>query len=172
MTMTVASSHLAFHESDEHQRRLVSHRLTRYAVPIGRALFSLIFLLAAPAHLRAATIEYARSQGVPMANVLVPASGALALLGAMSIALGFKARYGAFMLVVFLVPVTLMMHKFWVIADAQQAAMQQVMFMKNMSLLGCALILTHFGAGPLSIDAMLFKSKNDASLGRVSAAER
>jgi putative oxidoreductase len=46
-----------------------------------------------------------------------------------------------------------MMHKFWGIADPMMARMQQVMFMKNLSLLGAALLISYFGAGPLSLDA-------------------
>jgi putative oxidoreductase len=55
--------------------------------------------------------------------------------------------------VLFLVPVTLMMHRFWATTDPMMASIQQVMFMKNLSMLGGALLLTHFGAGPLSFDA-------------------
>ena len=57
------------------------------------------------------------------------------------------------MLVLFLIPVTLMMHKFWGISDPQAAQMQMIMFMKNLSMLGGALLITQFGAGPASIDA-------------------
>jgi putative oxidoreductase len=76
----------------------------------------------------------------------------LALLGGLSVALGYQTRIGAWMLVLFLIPVTLMMHKFWGIADAQMAMMQRIMFMKNVSILGGALFLAYFGAGPVSID--------------------
>jgi putative oxidoreductase len=49
--------------------------------------------------------------------------------------------------------VTLMMHNFWAIADPQMAQLQQGMFMKNLSMLGGALLIAHFGAGPVSLDA-------------------
>lgn len=164
MTTVASSSQFAFHGADDHDQRMLSHRLTRYAVPVGRGLFALIFILAAPGHFSAATIAYAHAQGVALANILVPLSGVLALLGGTSVALGFKTRVGAALLVLFLLPVTLLMHKFWSVADPQAAMMQQVMFMKNVSLLGCALILTHVGAGPISIDARLFKARNDLSM--------
>ena len=57
------------------------------------------------------------------------------------------------MLIAFLVPVTLSMHAFWAVKDPMMAQMQFSMFMKNLGLLGGALLLTHFGAGPYSIDA-------------------
>ncbi|HET6384880.1 MAG TPA: DoxX family protein, partial [Armatimonadota bacterium] len=80
-------------------------------------------------------------------------SGLLALAGGLSILLGYRATIGAWVLVQFLVPVTFLMHRFWVISDPQAAQMQMINFMKNMSMLGGALLITQFGAGPASIDA-------------------
>jgi putative oxidoreductase len=125
----------------------------RYAVPVGRLLFTLLFLESVPGHFMTATIRHAADQGVPTASVLVPASGVLALLGGLSVLLGIKARIGALLLILFLVPVTLMMHRFWTIDDPQLAMMQRIMFMKNVSMVGGAMILSYFGAGPISFDA-------------------
>jgi putative oxidoreductase len=120
---------------------------------IGRIFFSLIFLLTAFNHFSGDSIAYAASQNVPLASVLVPASGILATLGGISIVLGYKAKLGAWLIVLFLVPVTIMMHNFWTIADPMMKQMQMAMFMKNLSMLGGALLITYFGAGPLSVDA-------------------
>lgn len=125
---------------------------TAYWVPLGRLLFSLIFLLAAPGHFTGQGIGYAASQGVPLANVLVPFTGVLLILGGLSVLLGFHARAGAALLALFLVPVTLVMHAFWALDDPGAAQVQQIMFMKNLALLGAALLLLHFGAGPISLD--------------------
>ncbi|MBA3722191.1 MAG: DoxX family protein [Parachlamydiaceae bacterium] len=122
-----------------------------FIVLLGRIFFSAIFLIAAFGHFSEQTIQYAANSGVPMASFLVPLSGIIAFLGALSILLGYKAKYGAWLLVVFLVPVTLMIHKFWGI-DPANAPLQQVMFMKNLSMLGGALLITYFGSGPLSLD--------------------
>jgi putative oxidoreductase len=45
-----------------------------------------------------------------------------------------------------------MMHQFWTVAD-RMAQVQMVMFMKNIAMLGGALLISQFGAGPLSLDA-------------------
>jgi putative oxidoreductase len=45
------------------------------------------------------------------------------------------------------------MHKFWTVSDPMMAQIQMVMFMKNVSMLGGALLISHFGAGPISLDA-------------------
>jgi len=124
-----------------------------WMVPLGRLLFTAIFILAAPGHFSAGTIAYAAKAGVPAASVLVPISGALALIGGLSVLLGYRARAGAWLLVLFLVPVTLFMHRFWGLSNPATAQMQQVNFMKNIALLGCALLIAYFGAGPISFDA-------------------
>ncbi len=58
----------------------------------------------------------------------------------------------ALLLLVFLVPVTLVMHQFWGIADPQIAMMQKVNFMKNTSLIGACLLVMYYGSGPYSLD--------------------
>ena len=123
----------------------------KYVVLLGRILFSAIFLASAPKHFTAGAIGYAAAAGTPMAHVLVPLSGVLALLGGLSILLGIKARGGAWLIVIFLIPVSLIMHRFWGLPDPQMVMMQQIHFMKNVSMLGGALLIAYFGSGPLSL---------------------
>ena len=124
----------------------------KFIVPFGRLCFAAIFIAASFGHFSAESIGYAASQGVPMPGMLVPLSGLMSLVGGLSVLLGYKARYGACLLVLFLIPVTLMMHKFWGVTDPKVAIIQLSMFMKNLSMFGAALLITYFGAGPLSID--------------------
>jgi len=118
---------------------------------LGRILYSAIFIMSGPNHFKAETIGYAAAQGVPLATVAVPLSGIIALLGGLSIALGYRAKLGAWLIVLFLVPVTLMLHRFWGLSDPQATGLQLAMFMKNLSLLGAALIIARLGSGPLSL---------------------
>ena len=122
-------------------------------VVLGRFLFALIFLMAGANHFNKPTIGYAASQGVPLAAIVVPLSGVLAIAGGLSILLGYRAKLGAWLIVLFLVPVSLMMHKFWTVTDPMMAQLQMILFMKNVSMLGGALLITRFGAGPFSLDA-------------------
>jgi putative oxidoreductase len=124
----------------------------RFLVLAGRILFALIFVTAAPRHFSREGIEHAAQLGAPLAGLLVPISGVLALAGGLSIALGYKARWGAWSLVAFLLPVTFIMHAFWRLQDPVLAHTQQAMFAKNISMLGAALMIAYFGSGPLSID--------------------
>jgi putative oxidoreductase len=127
----------------------------KYVVVLGRLLYSSIFIFSGFQHLlmtHSITAEVAK-HGVPLAEVAVPVSGVIAVFGGVSILLGYYARVGAWLLVIFLVPVTLMLHNFWAVADPKLAQTVQVMFMKNMSMLGSALLIAYFGSGPLSLDA-------------------
>ncbi len=121
-------------------------------VLLGRLLFVLIFLMAGLSHFSGQTIAFAASQGVPLASIAVPLSGVIALVGALSILLGYRAKIGAWLIAFFLVAVT-PMHKFWGIADPMMHQMQMVMFMKNLAMLGGALLISQFGAGPWSLDS-------------------
>jgi putative oxidoreductase len=124
-----------------------------FTVLLGRVLFAFLFLMTPLNHFSAGGIGYAAQHGLPAASVLVPLSGVIAFVGALSVAIGYHARAGAWLLVLFLVPVTVVMHNFWAVSDPMMHGVQQAMFFKNMSMLGAALLITHFGAGPMSLDA-------------------
>ena len=81
-----------------HARAIAGQASTSASGPIallGRILFSAIFLQAGPTHFMPQAIGYAASAGVPMANVAVPLSGMIAMVGGLSVALGYRARIGA-----------------------------------------------------------------------------
>ena len=119
---------------------------------IARVLFSLIFLMAGLSNFSGAVAGYAASQGVPMASILVPLSGAMSVVGAISIILGYKTKIGAILIVLFLLPVSFAMHAFWKITDPMQQQMQMTDFMKNMSMVGAALFFFVKGPGDYSLD--------------------
>jgi len=122
-------------------------------VLLGRLLFGLIFILAGPNHFSSQTIAYSASRGVPLASLAVPFSGVLAILGGLSILLGYRAKIGAWLIALFLVGVTPMLHNFWAVSDPMAHQMQFIMFMKNVSMLGGALLISQLGAGPWSLDS-------------------
>ncbi len=124
----------------------------RWLVPLGRLLFSLIFIASGFSHFSQQTIGYAASQGVPAAGFFVPLAGVLAVVGGIGVLVGWHTRVAALLLVIFLVPVTFKMHAFWTAKDAMAAMNQQIHFMKNLSMLGAALFLMWFGGGPVSLD--------------------
>ena len=121
------------------------------ALLAGRILFSVLFIFSALGHFKTGTINFAASKGIPFASVLVPFSGIMEFVGGISILVGYEARIGAWLLVLFMIPVTFVFHPFWKIKDPMQKQMEMATFLKNISILGGALILTYFGSGQLSI---------------------
>jgi len=121
------------------------------ALILGRILFSVLFIFSALGHFKQTTIGYAAAKGVPFASVMVPFSGIMELVGGISILIGYEARIGAWLLVLFMIPVTFVFHPFWKVKDPMQRQMEMATFLKNISILGGALILTYFGSGQLSV---------------------
>ena len=110
---------------------------------VARILFSLIFLASGVGHVAQvdAMSQYAGSRGVPATKPVVVLSGLLIVLGGLSVLLGAWGDLGALAIVVFLVPTTLVMHRFWDEDDPQAAQTEQVMFMKNLAMIGGALAI-------------------------------
>ena len=115
--------------------------------------FGLIFILAGSNNFSSQTISYSASHGVPLASLAVPFSAVLAILGGLSILLGYRAKIGAWLIALFLIGVTPMLHNFWAVSDPMAHQMQFIMFMKNVSMLGGALLISQLGAGPWSLDS-------------------
>ena len=137
----------------------------KYTVLAGRQLFSIIFILASGQHFTPQGLAAAASHHVPWPHVLVPLAGVMALAGGLRVLMGFHTRAGAWLLVGFLVPVTLMMHNFWAIPDAAASQIEKAMFMRNVTMLGGALVISYFGAGPLSLDGFLNNPSHDSKAG-------
>jgi putative oxidoreductase len=85
--------------------------------------------------------QYAKMKGVPFPALAQGTAGLMLLCGGLSIVFGIYPSVGIALLVAFLVPVSLMMHDFWKLDDAQARMADKVNFMKNMALLGALLML-------------------------------
>ena len=124
---------------------------------VGRVLFALIFVASGfMAHLAQARemAEYARSQGAPAPGLMVPLSGVVIIVGGLSVALGIYADLGALLLAGFAFSVGFFMHAFWREQDPQMQQNQMAHFLKNMALVGGALVL-FYALNQLQADAGL-----------------
>lgn len=110
---------------------------------IGRILVGVFFLFNAFNHFAQVNMlsGYAQSKGVPAPKLAVLGSGLLLAIGGLSILFWQYLFWGMLALVLFFVPVTFMMHDFWKVEDQQAKMAEMVNFMKNMALLGFALII-------------------------------
>jgi uncharacterized membrane protein YphA (DoxX/SURF4 family) len=108
---------------------------------IGRIVLGAYYLFNAFNHFTQSQsmVSYAKSQGVPLAQVAVPGTGVLLVVGGASLVTGLFPTIGVIAVVVFLVPVAFMMHRFWGV-DQQTAMMQMPHFLKNIALAASALM--------------------------------
>jgi putative oxidoreductase len=114
-----------------------------YVFLAGRALFGGFFLLAGIDHFRhvAMMAPYTGSKGVPAPRLAVLGSGALLILGGLSMLLGFRPSWGVLVLTVFLVPVSFLMHDYWAATDPSVRQLDVTNFKKNVALLGATWML-------------------------------
>ena len=120
----------------------------------GRVLLALMFILAGWGKLTGieGTAGYIASAGLPFPAALAVVTGLLELFGGLTLVVGFQARWAALALGLFTLAASVLFHKFWAV-PADQAFVQQLMFMKNLSVAGGLFMVAALGAGALSLDA-------------------
>ena len=115
---------------------------------LGRTLLSIIFLFAGLHKVTdpAGTQGYMTAHGMPSPGFFLVCTIIVELGGGLSVLLGYKARWGAATLALFLIPVTLIFHtKF-------DDPLQSAMFLKNLAIMGGLLMVASAGPGPISLD--------------------
>jgi putative oxidoreductase len=100
----------------------------------------------------AGTAGYIASKGLPLPMVLAFLTAALEVVGGIALIVGFQARIAALVLAAFTLLASVLFHNYWAM-PADQQMVQQLMFMKNVSVAGGLLLLFTLGAGPASLDA-------------------
>ena len=121
---------------------------------LGRVLLAAIFLgSAAMNHIPNfnGVVQMMAKEGVPMPTASHVIAIALMLVGGILLVLGYYARFGATLLLVFLILAAYYFHDFWTL-DAAAAQEQQIHFMKNVAMMGGMLIIIANGPGAWSID--------------------
>lgn len=121
---------------------------------LGRILLSLIFILAGVGKFMDydATVQYMAAKGMTMVPLFLIVAALIEIIAGLLVFFGIKARLGAFILFLYLIPVTLLFHDFW---NQQGPERQENMinFMKNLAILGGLLYVICVGAGRWSLDA-------------------
>lgn len=84
---------------------------------------------------------YATSKGVPMPGLSVYVSGLLIFFGGLGVILNMYAVWSLAMIIIFLVPVSFMIHSYWKNTDPMAKMADMTHFLKNMALVGAALML-------------------------------
>jgi putative oxidoreductase len=120
---------------------------------VGRILLGSIFVLSGFQKLTgfSAVAAGIAGKGLPMPEVLAVLTVIIELGAGLLLVVGWKARWAAFLLFLFIIPVSLVYHNFWTMEGAQ-AAMNKIQFLKNVSIMGGMLVVTAFGPGRYSVD--------------------
>ena len=124
-----------------------------YGPLVGRVLLALIFIIAGFGKITGfeGTVGYMQAYNVPMTQVLAVLAIIVELGGGLMIAVGWKARWGAAAIFIFVLIASFIFHAFWAV-PADQAQLQNIMFMKNLAIMGGMLYIIVHGSGPLSVD--------------------
>lgn len=120
---------------------------------VGRLLFALMFVPAGISKLMGfqGTVQYIASVGLPLASLGAVIAIVVEVGCGLAVAFGFKTKISALVLAVFTLVATMVFHAFWSVpADAQ--FVQQLMFFKNLSIVGGLLVLAASGPGAWSLD--------------------
>lgn len=132
---------------------------------IGRVLLALIFVLSGISKLGAiaATSAHMASVGIPYANDLVWGAVALELGGGILLIVGLLARLVALALFFYTLTLAVLFHPYWSVAG-EAARTQHGFFFGHLAMMGGMLYVVAFGAGPYSIDALIWRQRTATAL--------
>ncbi len=127
---------------------------------VARILLALMFLLAGFSKFGnlGGIAGYIGSKGLPLPMLLAIGTAVLEVVGGLAIIVGYRARIAGLVLALFTLLAALLFHNYWAM-PAEQQTMQQLLFMKNVSIAGGLLLLAAFGPGGLSLDARRDKTR-------------
>jgi putative oxidoreductase len=126
---------------------------------LGRAFLCWIFLYSSFSQATefAQNVAHVAAAGMPFPPLSIITSIAIQAICGLAILFGFRIRIAAWILFVFLIPTTIVLHKFWGLPSPH---LQEVNFFKNMALIGGLLFVTQLHAGAYSLDALLDKGSS------------
>jgi putative oxidoreductase len=124
-----------------------------WAAFVGRILLSILFITSGFEKISGfeGTAGFIAGHGLPFPQVLAAGAIAIELGGGLAVLAGWKTRWVALALIIFMIVITPIFHNFWS-APPAQAMNQQINFMKNVSILGGIFLLFAFGPGRYSLD--------------------
>jgi len=122
------------------------------AALVGRTLLGLLFVVSGVEKIGAFadTAVYMASAGLPAVKVLLVLAIIVEIGGGGAICFGWRTRLAAVAVLLFTVIVTMVFHRFWS-APPDQAIVQRLMFMKNVSIMGGLVMLFAFGPGTVAL---------------------
>ena len=120
---------------------------------VGRLAIALLFVPAGWGKIMgfSGTVGYIASGGLPFPTLAALLAIVLEVGGGLALVVGLRTRWVALALALFTLVATVVFHAFWA-APAAQAHVQQLMFYKNIAVVGGLLILAAVGPGAWSLE--------------------
>ena len=127
--------------------------IEKFGPLLGRILIAYLFIPAGISKITGfgGTVGYITSKGLPLPEVGAVIAIIVETLVALAFLVGFKGRYAALVLAAFTLGASVFFHNYWALPEAQ-VMMQQLMFTKNLAVIGGLLAFAAFGTGPFSVD--------------------
>lgn len=127
---------------------------------IGRFLIAALFLPAGLSKLTgfAGTVGYIQSVGLPSPTAAAVIALVVEIAGGIALLFGYQTRIAAVVLAIFTFFASVFFHAYWA-APADQAFVAQLLFFKNIAVIGGLLVLAGSGSGKFGIDGL--KAKQD-----------
>lgn len=119
---------------------------------VARVCFGVAFLWSALdkiIHWRAAS-SYMEMKGIPMLAVVLPLAIGIQMIGGIMILLGFHAKIGALLLILYTIGTGLKMHDFWTMSGDERAT-EKTLLLKDVAILGGLLVILALGVGTFAM---------------------
>lgn len=129
------------------------HSIAHPFALLGRILLAWLFIPAGFGKIAgfSGAVGYAASAGLPLPEVGVAVGLLIELVGGILLLIGFMTRPAALALALFTLVASFIFHAYWSL-PAEQTMMQQLLFNKNIAVVGGLLAFAAFGAGAWSVD--------------------
>ena len=126
----------------------------------GRLLFALIFLVSGVSKIVNFGAEHVRMQahGMPLTTLFLLGAIAVEITGALFLIAGYRMRWTALLLFLYLIPTTLIFHSDF------GAPEQAINFLKNLAIMGGLLFAAAHGPGAVSVDEQQTAQSDSQSL--------
>lgn len=121
---------------------------------LGRWLLAALFLPAGIGKLTGfpGTAGYISSAGLPFPELGAATAITVEIAGSIALIMGLGTRPAALILALFTLVASVFFHNYWAV-PADQQLMQQLLFFKNIAVVGGLLTLAAWGGGAWSVDA-------------------
>ena len=124
------------------------------AALVGRVLIAVLFIISGYGKIGGfdGTVDCLAGKGMPLPQVAAAIALVVELGGGLLLAVGWKTRWvAAIAIILFTIAASFLFHDFWNMADAARRT-NQVMFLKNIAIIGGLLMVVAFGPGRYSVD--------------------